>query len=301
MAGATVSVITATYNSSRTLRVALSSLLAQTFTDWEGWIVGDGCTDDSESVVRSFRDARLNWANLDRNYGSQSFPNNEGLRRAAGKYVAYLGHDDIWFPSHLSELMQCIDSSQADLVHSICGSFGPDALENCFGPPKKGLSYEGHFVPPSCILHRRSLIETAGFWCDPAVVAIPPDVEYLRRIVRSGARIEFVRRLTVVKIISSRIRLYSFAGEPPQVVYWRRIESDFPEFQREILGTAATELARFQTGGDEPFSAVAHGILESWRRSLRSTTEEWPIVSCYWRWKYDRFRRRRRTMRGLPA
>ena len=93
-----VTVITAAYNSQRTLRVALASLRNQTFTDWEAWIVGDACTDDSEGVVRSFADDRLHWVNLQSNHGSQWFPNNEGLRRAQGKYVAFLGHDDIWLP-----------------------------------------------------------------------------------------------------------------------------------------------------------------------------------------------------------
>jgi glycosyltransferase involved in cell wall biosynthesis len=46
-----VTAIIATYNRSSVLRHAIGSVLRQTFTDFERLIVGDGCTDDSESVV----------------------------------------------------------------------------------------------------------------------------------------------------------------------------------------------------------------------------------------------------------
>src|SRR2546423_11256336 len=100
-----VTVITAAYNSSRTLKCALTSLRDQTFADFEAWIIGDCCTDDSERVIRSFRDDCLHWANLPEHAGTQSAPNNEGFRRAGGPYIAYLGQDDLWLPWHLSSLV----------------------------------------------------------------------------------------------------------------------------------------------------------------------------------------------------
>ena len=80
-----VSVIIATYNSAATLRCAIASLVAQDMRDFEAWIIGDACADDSEAVVRSFGDARLHWHNLAVNTGIQSGPNNDGLQRARGR------------------------------------------------------------------------------------------------------------------------------------------------------------------------------------------------------------------------
>ncbi len=54
-----VSVIIPTYNSSRTLRMTLESVLAQDFQDFEVQVLGDGCTDDSEAVVAAFGDPRI--------------------------------------------------------------------------------------------------------------------------------------------------------------------------------------------------------------------------------------------------
>src|SRR5260221_6050921 len=101
MAVPKVSIITATYNWSSVLKYAIQSVLWQTFQDFEYIIVGDACTDDSAEVIDSFDDPRLRWHNLDENSGSQSIPNNRGLQLAQGTYIAYLGHDDIWYPTHL--------------------------------------------------------------------------------------------------------------------------------------------------------------------------------------------------------
>jgi len=64
-----VTVIIATYNSSGMLQLTLQTVLRQDMSDFEVWVVGDGCTDDSERVVASFDDRRLKWTNLARNSG----------------------------------------------------------------------------------------------------------------------------------------------------------------------------------------------------------------------------------------
>src|SRR6202022_1897981 len=120
-----VSIITATFNYSSVLRYAIKSVLWQTFQDFEHLIVGDGCSDDSEQVVAQFNDARLIWHNLPTNSGSQSAPNNKGLELARGEYIAYLGHDDLWHPSHLEKLIQAMDENNADWAHPLAVMIGP--------------------------------------------------------------------------------------------------------------------------------------------------------------------------------
>src|SRR6476619_8471519 len=69
-----VSVIIATYNRSAVLRYAIQTVLWQTFGDFELIVAGDCCTDDSESLVRSFGDPRIRWLNLPENSGCNCFP-----------------------------------------------------------------------------------------------------------------------------------------------------------------------------------------------------------------------------------
>ena len=150
-----VTVIVPTYNRRATLRHALQSLLAQDFSDFEAWIVGDGCTDGSEEEVSELGDARLHWINLPVNGGNQWRPNNEGLQRARGRYIAFLGHDDLWLPWHLSTLVFHAEKSGADFLHDLLINIGPDGVLDVNGPPPRGTTYERYFCPPSSWLHRR--------------------------------------------------------------------------------------------------------------------------------------------------
>ena len=109
-----VTVIIPTCNWGSVLPYSIGSVLRQTFTDFEG----DGCTDESEAVVRGVGDPRVKWINLATNTGHHSEPNNEGLRQARGQYIAYLGHDDLWLPHHLSCLISALKQG-ADLAYGI--------------------------------------------------------------------------------------------------------------------------------------------------------------------------------------
>jgi glycosyltransferase involved in cell wall biosynthesis len=123
-----VMVITAAYNSSRTLKCALASLCDQTFEGFEAWVVGDSCRDDSERVVRGFRDERFNWVNLPEHAGTQSAPNNKGLRRAGGHYIwdrMICGCPGIWRlwsqPSNLGPLTSYMQSQYGLVPTARCG------------------------------------------------------------------------------------------------------------------------------------------------------------------------------------
>src|SRR5687767_13979403 len=138
-----VTIIIPTYNMSTVLSHSIGRALDQTFTDFELLVVGDGCTDDSERVVSEIKDPRVRWINLLPRWGHQTGPNNEGLRQARAEYIAYLGHDDLWFPHHLENLVAALDAG-ADLAHSALAIVMAD----------------GHVLPltlaPTAVAHRKS-------------------------------------------------------------------------------------------------------------------------------------------------
>src|SRR5687767_14877461 len=181
-----VTIILATYNWSAVLPYSIGSVLRQTFRDFELLVVGDGCTDDSESVVAAIGDPRVRWINLPANTGHQSGPNNEGLRRARGQIIAYLGHDDLWLPHHLAAHVEAHDSSGGELAHSLCLLVPPNGA---FWPsiPQPGA---GMFGPPSAMTHRRRVTEELGGWRDFASLdearEVSPDVELWRRAQAAG-------------------------------------------------------------------------------------------------------------------
>lgn len=196
-----VSVVIATYNWSNVLRFAIASALAQTYPRLEVVVVGDGCTDDSEEVVAFFQDERVRWHNLPENSGSQSTPNNVGIELARGEYVAYLGHDDVWLPSHLSLLMDAVLASGADAGY---------AVTELIGPPGSGFrrlrgidSDEwGGVPPPSAVVHRKGLLGEIGPWRDYRTIAALPDDDFMVRARRHGALFVTSQAMTVVKFPS---------------------------------------------------------------------------------------------------
>lgn len=88
------SVIIPTFNRSRLLKRAIQSVLLQKEVSFE-IVVGDNySTDDTEKIVKSFKDSRIKYFKNKKNLG---FAGNirKCLKRAQGKYIFTLGDDDL--------------------------------------------------------------------------------------------------------------------------------------------------------------------------------------------------------------
>ena len=182
-----VSVIIATYNRSDVLRCAIATVQFQTFSDWELIVVGDACTVVTASVMAEYNDPRIRFVNLPENIGEQWGPANRGFEMAGGELIAYLNHDDLWFPDHLDTLVRHLDDTKADLVYALRFSVSRDGLLFC-GMTNAELRYDpSHHVEASLWLVRRELIEELGGWRDPtAIHARTPSQDLLTRAWQKG-------------------------------------------------------------------------------------------------------------------
>lgn len=106
-----VSVIIPSYNLGKYLGETLTSVLAQTFGDWECLIVENGSTDDSVSVASTFcaKDARFRLIQLPGNAGV-AVARNSGLDEAAGEYVLFLDADDLIMPGYMAAAVEALDA-----------------------------------------------------------------------------------------------------------------------------------------------------------------------------------------------
>jgi len=236
-----VSVVTATYNWSEVLRLAIRSVRAQSYPRWELIVVGDCCSDDSGTVVESFADPRIRWHNRDRNAGSQSLPNNDGIGLARGELIAYLGHDDLWAPDHLTRLVAAQRGAGVDVAFSLAEVIGPpgSGMRNISGFKPDG--YRGGHLPPSAILHRRELAKRIGGWRDHREIELPPDTEFLERALESGASFACSWALTAFKLPSA-MRRDSYVERPSheQEGLTRRMETERAFQLRELLRAVAS-------------------------------------------------------------
>ena len=79
---------------SKFLVITLDSILNQTFDNFEYIIINDGSTDNSLSIIKSYKDKRIKIINNSKNLGiSRSL--NKGIRQAKGEYIARHDSDDI--------------------------------------------------------------------------------------------------------------------------------------------------------------------------------------------------------------
>jgi glycosyltransferase involved in cell wall biosynthesis len=224
-----VTVVVATYNRSNVLQWTLRSLQRQSVTDWEAWVVGDACTDDTADVVASLGDARLRYYDLPRNVGDQSGPNNEGVRRASGSYLAFLNHDDLWFPDHLETCLRPLEADQADLVWGLADRLLPGGGRRLDGLFPHGRYVPGPIVPASSWVFRRTLAAAIGPWRHRREIRDIPSQDWLLRAWRAGTRMRAVPRVTLV-VIGSGKRPGSYA---------RRDEDEHREAFERLEGAPA--------------------------------------------------------------
>lgn len=223
-----VSVIVATYNRSNVLLLALRSLMAQDFSDWECWVIGDACTDDTEAVVASLGDSRIHFHNLPANIGEQSGPNNEGVTRSRGRYIAYLNHDDLWFPDHLSSLLGTIRPGTADVVFSLLATVKKsDTPHRMTSPDANGRWDPRVNIPASSWLVKREAYDRVGPWRYFRQIHLVPSQDWLFRAWRVGLVIECSMQLTVLHIPSGKRQdAYKNRDDAEQRDYFDRLQRD---------------------------------------------------------------------------
>jgi glycosyltransferase involved in cell wall biosynthesis len=267
-----VSIVVATYNRSNVLELAIACAVAQTFEDWEMLVVGDACTDDSEQVVARFDEPRIVWENLAVNHGDQSGPNNHGVERSRGRYVAFLNQDDLWFPDHLE---RCLAALRA--APDAGGVFSPPAIVAPGGRASMAPSwtdrYESNRViaPASGWLLRRATIDSVGPWRRRHECFEHPSRDWMTRALRQGVALAQVPYLTVLTIPSgARPRSYADRDDVDQRRLWNGMQSD-PAFREELLAEIAiassAELIRPQPVGHATQAAkdaVVSGVGARW-------------------------------------
>lgn len=107
-----VSVIMPTYNCGKYIAESIESVIAQTYTDWELEIVDDCSTDDTKEIVAAYMEKypNIHYFCLPEN-GGPDVARTEAMRRATGKYHAFLDSDDLWDADKLEKQIAFMESN----------------------------------------------------------------------------------------------------------------------------------------------------------------------------------------------
>jgi glycosyltransferase involved in cell wall biosynthesis len=115
-----VSVVIPAFNRESTLHRAVSSVLVQTFQDFEIVVVDDASTDGTDRVANGFDDARVRILSHECNRGAAA-ARNTGIKAARGLYIAFLDSDDEWLPDKLSTQLARLQAASPDTAVSCTG------------------------------------------------------------------------------------------------------------------------------------------------------------------------------------
>mgnify|MGYP001171477510 FL=1 len=112
-----ISVLMPAYNSGRYITAAVKSILNQTFTDFEFIIIDDGSTDDTESIIKGFKDNRIIYRKIEHSGTSAAL--NYGIGLCRHEWIARIDADDINIPQRLEKQVRYLESNQGiDILSS---------------------------------------------------------------------------------------------------------------------------------------------------------------------------------------
>ena len=99
---ALVSIIMPNYNGALFIEESITSVLFQTYENWELILVDDYSTDSSVKIIESFmaENKRIILIKLVENSGP-AIARNHAIEEAKGRYIAFLDSDDLWHPDKL--------------------------------------------------------------------------------------------------------------------------------------------------------------------------------------------------------
>lgn len=109
-----VSVVMNCYNSSRYLREAIDSVLAQTYQNWEIVFWDNRSSDASSEIFNSYSDPRLRY-HLAPEHTKLGKARNLAVAQAKGDWICFLDCDDVWLPEKLERQIKIIADEDSEL------------------------------------------------------------------------------------------------------------------------------------------------------------------------------------------
>ncbi len=220
---AKVSVIIPVYNGEKYIKQTLKSVLNQTFQDFEIIVVDDGSTDRSRQRIQSLDDQRIHYF-YQANSGCPAIPKNRGIKKAKGKYIAFLDQDDLFLPKKIESQLKLIEGSTPKIDAVICNCFiynetskkniGKNWAKNFRIMPEKISErlIKGNFIVTSSVgLVRKGFFRKNGFLDEKLKIADDYDL-WLR--LAKDSQIKFISK----PLVKWRYHLESLSFSSPKLV-----------------------------------------------------------------------------------
>ena len=213
-----VTIILATYNRPDTLDAVIKSVINQSLSNWQLFVVGDNCDNRTDNVIKNNIDSRIKYLNLPDRFGEQSGPNSVGLSLVNTPYVSYLNHDDIWLPDHLELGINMLKKHDFDFyiggaAYSRYIDFSETSSEILVdefntadrSPMDLFARNTAKYEPASSWIIKHEVAKKIGFWNYYTELYRAPSEDYLMRAWRLKYKFYFSTKVTTWAIVTQYV------------------------------------------------------------------------------------------------
>lgn len=191
---ARVTVVIPTYNRATELERCLTSLVNQTFLDFEVFICDDGSTDDTPHVVTNFVAPFSITYVTQSNSGGPAKGRNAGINASRSTYIAFLDSDDWWSARKLEESIRYLELGNDLVYHDLYRApkqrfyTGRTKIraKPIQEPPYEHLLRRGNVIPNSSVVVKRSLLEQVGSIDETPALVAAEDFDLWIRLAQIG-------------------------------------------------------------------------------------------------------------------
>ena len=114
-----VSIITPVYNAGKVIERTISSVMSQTYQNWEMILVDDCAIDNSAEIIQRIAatEHRIKYYKLEQNSGA-AVARNKAIEVANGQYMAFLDADDYWLEDRLERELALMKEKNCAFVYA---------------------------------------------------------------------------------------------------------------------------------------------------------------------------------------
>ncbi|MCL4294782.1 MAG: glycosyltransferase [Anaerolineae bacterium] len=249
-----VSIVIPTHNRCYYLELAIQSVLAQSYSNFEVIVVDDSSADETATVVGDIRDARVRY--LCQVKAGRSTARNRGMAVAEGVYLAFLDDDDLFLSHKLAQQVLFLETHpDIDLIGAgvqliedhgkVHGIWRPweDQPNLIF----RNCLYSCPLIP-STVVFRRCLLDRLDHWFDPRL-SPAEDTDLFIRLLHAGCRMDWLPEIV------SAYRVHNANSQSDGArysrAYQRMLDKLFacPDLPADVLAEESRLRAHYYLGG----------------------------------------------------